>query len=514
MNFSNSYFDLGDSFYEEIQPTGVNAPQLFLWNGYLAEQLLFPEALSEDTDGLAQTFSGNQLLKGSVPIAMAYAGHQFGHFSPQLGDGRAHLIGELVDRNNQNWDIQLKGSGRTSFSRGGDGRCALGPAVREFIMSEAMFALGVPTTRCLSVVTTGEDVYRETPLPGAVVTRVAASHIRVGSFQYFAARGDQASLRTLCDYTIRRHYPEIIQIMGESSTQGAEAEAGLEKPNKYYLLLDKAIEKQIDLVVSWMRVGFIHGVMNTDNTAISGETIDYGPCAMMGIYDPQTVFSSIDRNSRYAFANQPDIAHWNMTRFAECLLPLVDKDGNEERALKTLQPLIVNFADRFKTKYMKMMGNKLGFEQVGSDEEHLVETLLELMLQKKMDYTITFNNLSKAIEKRSLQTEPETGTKTEQEIELNNELGEWFGDWENQLSKHSLSLKQIITLMRTNNPVVIPRNHHVEAVLKSSLETGNAEAAKQFLKVLASPYKEISQTAQYQDRAVEDETCYKTFCGT
>jgi uncharacterized protein YdiU (UPF0061 family) len=513
MKFSNSYFALGKDFYEEIKPTNVKAPQVFLWNDKMSAQLLMPEVFTENLEKLAQTFSGNHLLSGSEPVAMAYSGHQFGHFSPQLGDGRAHLIGELIDRDNNRWDIQLKGSGPTAFSRGGDGRCALGPAVREFIMSEAMFALGVPTTRCLSVVTTGEDVYREGYLPGAVVTRVAASHIRVGTFQYFAARGDLQALRTLCDYTIQRHFPEINQLNDENVAQDSDQDVSqdanqdyseetmlTENSNKYYLLLDKAIEKQIDLVVSWMRVGFIHGVMNTDNTAISGETIDYGPCAMMGTYDPQTVFSSIDRNARYAFGNQPIIAQWNMTRFAECLLPLVDED--EDKSLKILQPLIVNFAERFKTSYMVMMGKKLGFNQVGQDEQLIVTSLLERMKLKKMDYTITFNNLSAALELPTSQPELQT------------ELGEWFEGWKKQLDKHSLSLKQIIDLMRENNPQVIPRNHHVEAVLKSCIDTGDAAAAKQFLQVLASPYKSTALTAQYQDADKEAENCYQTFCGT
>jgi serine/tyrosine/threonine adenylyltransferase len=522
MKFSNSYYALGKGFFEEIEPAQVKAPQLFLWNNEIAQQLLVHESIKDNADDIAQVFSGNRILPGAKPIAMAYSGHQFGHFSPQLGDGRAHLIGELVDRDNKHWDIQLKGSGRTSFSRGGDGLCALGPAVREFIMSQAMAALGVPTTRCLSVVTTGESVYRETVLPGAVVTRVAASHIRVGTFQFFAARGDQDSLRSLCDYTIKRHFPEIAHIIDENDAQtpsqvteqvtehdteqeqGSKPVSAEQNANKYYLLLDKAIEKQIDLVVSWMRVGFIHGVMNTDNTAISGETIDYGPCAMMGTYDPQTVFSSIDRNARYAFANQPNIAHWNMTRFAECLLPLVDKD--EEVSLKILQPLIVNFAERFETSYINMMGAKLGFNQVASEEQQLITTLLDLMKQKKMDYTITFNNLSDALE--------QDGSELNAEVQLKNELGEWFDDWKKLLDKHSLSLKQVIALMRENNPVVIPRNHHVEAVLKSCLDTGSADAAKAFLQVLASPYKATVNTAQYQDPANEDENCYQTFCGT
>ncbi len=313
-----------------------------MWNSSLAEQLMIPNELKHDSVALAQAFSGNSIMPGSEPIATVYAGHQFGSFVPQLGDGRAHLLGEVLDQFGQRWDIQLKGSGRTSFSRGGDGRCALGPAVREFIMSEAMKALGIPTTRCLAVVTTGETVFRETTLPGAVVTRVASSHLRIGTFQFFAARGDHQALKTLCNYTIERHYPELQE----------------EGQNQYVSFINKVIERQIQLVVEWMRVGFIHGVMNTDNTSLSGETIDYGPCAMMGIYDPQTVYSSIDTMGRYAFGNQPDILQWNIARFAECLLPLINADRN--KAVDQVGPVIAEFPDRFEKEYMKMMGKKLG----------------------------------------------------------------------------------------------------------------------------------------------------------
>ena len=329
MNFSNSYASLDEIFYERTRPIPVKNPQLFLWNSDLAEQLMIPNDLKRDPVALAQAFSGNSSMPGSDPVATVYAGHQFGSFVYQLGDGRAHLLGEVLDQSGQRWDIQLKGSGRTSFSRGGDGRCALGPAVREFIMSEAMNALGVPTTRCLAVVTTGEPVFRETPLPGAVVTRVASSHLRIGTFQFFAARGDHQALKILCNYTINRHYPELQK----------------EGQNPYVSLIDKVIEKQIQLVVEWMRVGFIHGVMNTDNTSLSGETIDYGPCAMMGIYDPKTVYSSIDMMGRYAFGNQPDILHWNLARFAECLLPLINADEN--KAVEQVRPLIATFSRPF-----------------------------------------------------------------------------------------------------------------------------------------------------------------------
>jgi len=310
MMFSNSYTQLGETFFQKIKPTPVSDPALFLWNDELAETLPVAKHLSADFEEMANVFSGNKILSGSEPIALAYAGHQFGNFVAQLGDGRAHLLGEVIDTKGVRKDIQLKGSGPTTFSRNGDGRCALGPAIREFIMGESMHALGVTTSRSLAVTTTGEQVYRETIQPGAVVTRIASSHLRVGTFEYFAARDNYQAVETLSDYAIERHYPDL----NEAGNQ------------RFELLLSSVIEKQIQLIVEWLRVGFIHGVMNTDNTTIAGETIDYGPCAMLGIYDPKTVFSSIDRQGRYAFGNQPTIAQWNMARFAETLLPLVSSD--------------------------------------------------------------------------------------------------------------------------------------------------------------------------------------------
>ena len=366
MIFSNSYACLDEVFYERTRPTPVQDPRLFLWNSSLAEQLMIPNELQHDSVAIAQAFSGNSILPGSEPIATVYAGHQFGSFVPQLGDGRAHLLGEVLDKFGQRLDIQLKGSGRTSFSRGGDGRCALGPAVREFIMSEAMNALGVPTTRCLAVVTTGEPVFRETPLPGAVVTRVASSHLRIGTFQFFAARGDHQALKTLCNYTIERHYPELQE----------------EGQNQYLRLINKVIERQIQLVVEWMRVGFIHGVMNTDNTSLSGETIDYGPCAMMGIYDPQTVYSSIDTMGRYAFGNQPEILQWNIAGFVECLLPLINADRN--KAVDQVGPIIAEFPGRFEKEYMKMMGKKLGLTFFKQEDQKLIASVLNRLKDRSL----------------------------------------------------------------------------------------------------------------------------------
>ena len=475
MNFSNSYASLDEVFYERKRPTPVQDPQLFLWNTNLAEQLMIPNELKHDPVALAHAFSGNSIMPGSEPVATVYAGHQFGSFVPQLGDGRAHLLGEVLDQFGQRWDIQLKGSGRTSFSRGGDGRCALGPAVREFIMSEAMKALGIPTTRCLAVVTTGEPVFRETTLPGAVVTRVASSHLRIGTFEFFAARGDHQALKTLCNYTIERHYPELQE----------------EGQIPYVSFVNKIIERQIQLVVEWMRVGFIHGVMNTDNTSLSGETIDYGPCAMMGIYDPQIVYSSIDRMGRYAFANQPDILHWNLSRFAECLLPLINAD--KTKAIDQVGPAIAEFPDRFEKKYLKMMGKKLGLTLFKQADQKLVVSVLNRLRDRRLDYTITFDLLTKSLMSEAAASQ------------MKNELGDCFDLWQKRLNEQHTVPQKVQELMRQHNPVVIPRNHHVEKVIQACEETGRAESVEKFLQVLRSPYEELPSDG--------DEN-YKTFCGT
>ena len=485
MNFSNSYARLDEVFYEKIRPTTVQDPRLFLWNPGLAEQLMIPDALKSDPVVLAGAFSGNYIIPGSDPIATAYAGHQFGNFVPRLGDGRAHLLGEVLDRSGQRWDIQLKGSGATSFSRGGDGRCAIGPAVREFIMSEAMNALGVPTTRCLAVVTTGESVFRDRPRPGAVVTRVASSHLRIGTFQYFAAREDLHSLKTLCNYAVGRHYPEV---------------AKQEQNDQYISFLDKVMERQIQLVVEWMRIGFIHGVMNTDNTTISGETIDYGPCAMMGIYDPKTVYSSIDIMGRYAFGNQPGILHWNLVRFAECLLPLIN--GDRDKAIDQVRPVIETFPDRFEKEYMKMMGKKLGLKDFKAEDQKLIVSFLKRLEDNRLDYTITFDRLTKSLTSKAVASQ------------VKNELGQYFDLWQQRLSEQDADPGEAQELMRKHNPVVIPRNYHMEAVIEECEQTGEATSAENFLRVLRSPYEELAQTSGYQDPSSDFDKDYRTFCGT
>ena len=423
-------------------------------------------------------------MPGSEPIATAYAGHQFGHFVPQLGDGRAHLLGEVLDQFGQRLDIQLKGSGPTIYSRGGDGRCAVGPAVREFIMSEAMNALGVPTTRCLAVVTTGEPVFRESVLPGAIVTRVASSHLRIGTFQFIAARGDHQALKTLCDYTIERHYPELKE----------------EGSNQYLGLIDKVIARQIQLVVEWMRVGFIHGVMNTDNTSLSGETIDYGPCAMMGNYDPQTVYSSIDTMGRYAFGHQPEIAQWNITRFAECLLPLINADT--KNAIDQVGPIITGYPDRFKQAYIEMIGKKFGLASFQQEDQKLLFSILNRLEERRLDYTITFDLLTKSLTSEAVVSQ------------VKNELGESFDLWQKRLSEQRSRSREVQDLMRQHNPVVIPRNHHIEAVIQACEQTGKATLAENFLQVLRSPYEELAETPLYQDPPGDGDENYQTFCGT
>jgi uncharacterized protein YdiU (UPF0061 family) len=484
MLLANSYQYLGDIFYESVQPEPVKDPKLFLWNSGLGEELSLSEQLDSPAEELAQLFSGNKSLAASSPIALAYAGHQFGHFVPQLGDGRAHLIGEIVDRCGERKEVQLKGSGQTSFSRSGDGRYALGPAIREYIMGEAMHALGIPTTRSLAVITTGEFVYRETPQPGAVLTRIASSHLRVGTFEYFAARENRQALEQLCDFAINRHYPEL---------EGSGDE-------RFLQLFDKVMERQINLVVEWLRVGFIHGVMNTDNTAISGETIDYGPCAMMGAYSPKTVFSSIDRDGRYAFGNQPAVAQWNMARFAETLIPLVDR--NEKQAIDVLGARLENFSRLLKQSYLQMMGSKLGISRLTPVDETLVFGLLDRLEHKRLDYTLYFDRLTQSLSLKS----------TEQQ--LYDELGSWYADWRQRLASQEEGNKAIQSGMRRTNPLVIPRNYHMEQVLRESLESGETDAAEAFLEVLRSPYQATANTLKYQVVPEDADVGYQTFCGT
>lgn len=482
MSYTNSYQTLDSIFYSAEKPRTPRNPEIFLWNDRLADYLLLDSQLKKNDEERTKVFSGAVSLLNIEPIALAYAGHQFGHFVPLLGDGRAHLIGEVKNTQGERLDIQLKGSGPTIYSRQGDGLCALGPAVREYVMSEALHAMGIPTTRTLSVVTTGDSVVRQEIYPGAVVTRIAKGHIRVGTFQWAALKGGLEGLQNLLDYSISRLF---------SSIDGDYREKSVE-------FIERVMDKQIKLVTEWMRVGFIHGVMNTDNTSISGETIDYGPCAMMGGYNPNTFYSSIDTYGRYAFSNQPKIAMWNLARLAEALLPLVAKDQDE--AVAKVTPLISSFEARFGESWSLMMANKLGFTQSDDEIQVLVNQLLLLLEKNRLDYTQTFIRLSDVLE-----------TDDYRDI---SPLKSWVGDWRAILKNRGITSIEVRNIMERKNPIVIPRNHHMERVIQSCLETKTNEEALKFLEVLRSPYETIANTACYQDLPKDGDVGYKTFCGT
>ena len=476
-HFDNSYSKLSKIFKEEIKPTPVHNPNLVILNEELAKDLQLDFSKIDKND-LAKIFSGNSLPKGSNTIAQAYAGHQFGHFT-MLGDGRAILLGEHLVNNDKRFDIQFKGSGRTSFSRSGDGRAALGPMLREYIISEAIHSLNIPTTRSLAVVSTGEKVVRENLLKGAILTRVASSHIRVGTFQYLAAKQNINDLNILVDYSIDRHYAEIKA-----------------SKNKAIDLLNLVMEKQCQLIVNWMRVGFIHGVMNTDNMAISGETIDYGPCAFMDTYDPKTVFSSIDKYGRYSYFNQPRIAKWNLARFAECLIPLIDKD--EEKSLKIATEIIDNFQNIYEEKWLNMMRDKLGLFGNDKNDKVLIDDLLNWMEKNKADYTNTFCYLM--------------NIKTNNtEIYNNKDYIDWSNRWQKRILVNNNSKDKSLNLMKKSNPVVIPRNHKVEEALKAANEN-NIELMNKLLSILKKPYENQNNIEDFQSPSDNKE--YQTFCGT
>ena len=478
-NFDNTYSTLPESFISKTSPVPVKSPELVLFNYNLAKELGLDFSLTDKKD-LSKLFSGNLLPKGSNAIAQAYAGHQFGHFT-MLGDGRAILIGEHLSKNNERFDIQFKGSGKTPFSRNGDGRAALGPMLREYIISEAMHALKIPTTRSLSVVTTGEDVIRENILKGAILTRVASSHLRVGTFQFAAFRKKENELKTLIDYTINRHYQNI----KKSKNQALD-------------LLKVLIEKQTSLVVNWMRVGFIHGVMNTDNMAISGETIDYGPCAFMDTYDPQTVFSSIDQLGRYAYFNQPSITKWNLARFAECLLPHIE--SNKDKAIEIATEVINSFDKNYEIKWINMMRDKLGLFGENSKDHVLILDLLTWMHKNKADYTNTFCFLMNENVKNS-------------KIYKNEDFLIWKKRWEDRLKLNNSDPKKTLNLMKSVNPLVIPRNHKVEEALESA-NSNDLSLVKKLIKVLEKPYEKSNENVDYQSPAPASNKKYKTFCGT
>jgi len=485
--FQNTYAALPANFFARVAPTPVSTPRLIKLNRPLALHLGLDPDLLDSPEG-AEILSGKRLPDGADPIAMAYAGHQFGHFVPQLGDGRAILLGEVIDKDGIRRDIQLKGSGPTPFSRRGDGRAALGPVLREYIVSEAMFALGIPTTRSLAATITGESVMRETILPGAVLTRVAASHVRVGTFQYFAARGDTDAVRRLADHVIARHYSEL---------------AGTEQP--YHALLAGVAARQADLVARWLHVGFIHGVMNTDNTSISGETIDYGPCAFMDHYDPAQVFSSIDEMGRYAYANQPRIALWNLTRLAECLLPLFSED--QEKAIAEAQEILGAFPEQFSTAYQAGLRQKIGLFTARDGDEALVRDLLEAMASGKADFTLTFRRLGDA----ALDTASDARLRAL--FAEGAAFDEWAARWRQRLAQEPQSGAERQAAMHAVNPAFIPRNHRVEAVIAAAVMDEYAPF-EEFIKVLAKPFEDAPEFADYTIPPKPEERVCQTFCGT
>lgn len=503
--FDNSYARLPAAFYRFCNPTPVAAPRLLKLNAALAGELgLQLEGLDEQA--LAEIFAGNRLSAGAQPLAMAYAGHQFGSLVPQLGDGRAILLGEVLDGRGRRWDIQLKGAGKTPFSRGGDGRAPLGPVIREYLVSEAMHALGIPTTRALAAVSSGEQVMRERLLPGAVITRVAASHIRVGTFEFFARRGDFASLRTLADYVIPRHYPEINgpEINGPE-TNGPEI-GGAGGHSRYLALLAAVIARQAELVARWMSIGFIHGVMNTDNTTISGETIDYGPCAFLDHYHPETVFSAIDTGGRYAYHMQPRIAQWNLARFAESLLPLLHDD--QEQAIALATALLQDFMPRYEKAWLTRMGNKIGLTDPQPDDRKLIEELLAAMADNEVDFTLFFRRLANAVENpteadgiRPLFNRPEAWEH-------------WAEGWHKRLAADPLPPAERAKRMRSVNPAIIPRNHRIEQAISKATEAADFSDFTKLNQALNHPWEDNPERDRWLAPPAPEERVRQTFCGT
>jgi serine/tyrosine/threonine adenylyltransferase len=488
ISFDNSYARLPERFFARLDPTPTAQPRLIKFNASLAAELGL-DVSGVDTETLAQLFSGNLRLPSAEPLAMAYAGHQFGHFVPRLGDGRAILLGELRDVAGVRRDIQLKGSGRTPFSRGGDGRAAVGPVLREYLVSEAMHALGVPTTRALAIVTTGESVYRERRLPGAILTRVAASHVRVGTFQYFAARGDVEAIKRLADFVIDRHYPDI-----------GEADA------PYLALFGAVAQRQARLIACWMHVGFIHGVMNTDNTAISGETIDFGPCAFMDAYDPGAVFSSIDTSGRYAYANQPNVTHWNLARFAETLLPLLHTVP--ERAVELAGEALSTFLPRFEQHWLSGMRRKLGLFTAEDEDLQLVRGLLEAMHSQQADFTLTFRKLCDAVEGQQFDADVRSMFANAATYD------EWAAMWRSRLAREPLPPGVRADSMRHANAAFIPRNHRLEQAIQEAVEHEDFTLFAELLQVVSRPYEDKKGFEAYAIAPHGSERVLQTFCGT
>lgn len=479
-NLDNSYANLPELFFTRQNPEPVPLPKLIILNNSLSAYLGLNDQLLQSKDGIA-VFSGNKIPKGALPLAQAYAGHQYGHFN-MLGDGRALLIGEQITPKDERVDIQLKGSGRTPYSRRGDGKAALGPMLREYIISEAMYSLDIPTTRSLAVVTTGESVIRENILPGAILTRVAASHIRVGTFQYAASWGTVDELRKLANYTLNRHF-----------SYGNSAE------NPYLFMLKEVIKRQAALISKWQLVGFVHGVMNTDNMTISGETIDYGPCAFMDAYDPETVFSSIDREGRYAYGNQPYIGVWNLARFAETLLPLLD--DNREKAIEMAENALSDFSDLYHNNWMAGMRAKLGIFNEESQDESLIKDILSIMYKYRADYTNTFRALT-------------LGNSSDISMFDTEEFAEWHKLWQSRLDRQHETKDYSHKLMKNSNPAIIPRNHRVEEALEAAEKRGDYSVMDRLLNVLSNPYDYSEEQIDYTALPTKSRCPYKTFCGT
>ncbi|MEK4511333.1 YdiU family protein [Paenibacillus anaericanus] len=481
-NFDNSYARLPESLFTRLKPAPVRLPKLIILNDALATSLGLNSQALQSIEGV-NVLAGNEVPEGTVSLAQAYAGHQFGHFT-MLGDGRAVLLGEQITPSGARVDIQLKGAGRTPYSRGGDGRAALGPMLREYIISEAMHSLGIPTTRSLSVATSSDSVIRENEQQGAILTRIAASHLRVGTFQYAAAWGTIEDLRALADYTLQRHYSE------------ADTDTDM---NRYFILLREVINRQAELIAKWQLVGFIHGVMNTDNMALSGETIDYGPCAFMDVFDPETVFSSIDHQGRYAYRNQPGIAAWNLARFAETLLPLLHDD--QAQAIKIAEEAIEDFKEIFYRSWLSGMRAKLGIFNEEHQDGSLIDGLLELMHKYRADYTNTFRALTlEELEDSDLFETPE--------------FNQWHELWQVRLGRQKESKDASQQLMRSSNPAIIPRNHRVEEALEAAVNEGDFSVMERLLGVLSNPYAYASDQDDYSTLPAVSSIPYQTFCGT
>ncbi|UOQ95723.1 YdiU family protein [Halobacillus shinanisalinarum] len=479
-NFDNSYASLPELFFKNIEPTPVRSAELVILNKSLANSLGLDVKKLQSKEGI-EVVTGNQIPEGALPIAQAYAGHQFGNFT-MLGDGRAVLLGEQITPSGERFDIQLKGSGRTPFSRRGDGRATLGPMLREYIISESMHALNIPTNRSLSVVTTGESVIRETELPGAILTRVAASHLRIGTFEYAANGGTVEDLRALTDYAIERHFPDIE-----------------DNEDRYLSLFQEVIKRQAALIAKWQLVGFIHGVMNTDNMTISGETIDYGPCAFMDEYNPATVFSSIDVQGRYAYQNQPPIGQWNLARFAEALLPLFHED--QDHAVELAEEALAKFEKLYHSYWLKGMRRKLGIQNEEEQDEPLIEDLLGIMENYRADFTNTFRALTLG--------EPEDTV-----MNGTTEFTHWYEQWQARLDRQEESKTSAYQVMKNTNPAVIPRNHRVEEALEAAVEKADYSVMERLMDVLSNPYAYSSEQEEYTKLAEPSNRPYRTFCGT